>query len=69
VEDDMTDCPGRILNDDGTVVRKITVGQESKTVVEDIVEIDAAVRGPGGTAVFLDTMCDSRADSDTPSTS
>jgi len=58
--DDNIEYPGRILNDDGTIARKMTVGQEEAVVVDGIGEVDAAVRAPIIATVSRNAMSDSR---------
>jgi len=65
--DDRIEYPGRILNDDGTIAKKLTVGQEEAVVVDEGGEVDAPVRAPVIATVSRNAMSDSRTDDDVSS--
>jgi len=48
------DCPGRIINDDGTIRTKVTIGQESENLLMGLVEIVAGNRASAGKDVVVD---------------
>jgi len=70
--DDNVEYPGQILNGtidgtDGTIAKKLTVGQKENVVVDESGEVDAAVRAPIIATVLRNTMSDSRTDDDVSS--
>jgi len=54
VGDERDDCPGRILNEDGTIRTKITINQEGETLSASLVGIVARNRASSGKDVILD---------------
>jgi len=56
VGDERDDCPGRILNDDGTIRTKVTIGQESENLLVGLVGIVTGNRASAGKDVVLDGM-------------
>jgi len=54
VGDGRDNCPGRILNDDGTIRTKVTIGQESETLSVSLVGIVARNRASSEEDMILD---------------
>jgi len=52
VGDEGDDCPGRILNEDGTIRTKITINQEGETLSVNLVETVARNRASSGKDVI-----------------